>query len=98
MESVPLYNGVTGEGSEFKPEMKAMTNAAIIFTVFVFGGSAYYILRRLGISSDLTNQEERVSSTSTATMAVLPIKNKAEFKKKPRPESPLKSQFLPEIH
>lgn len=95
MESVPLYNGVTGEGSEFKPEMKAMTNAAIIFTVFVFGGSAYYILRRLGISSDLTNQEESNSST---TIAVLPIKNKAEFMKKPRPESPLKSQFVPEIN
>ena len=91
-----MYNGVTGEGSEYKPEMKAMTNAAIIFTVFVFGGSAYYILRRLGISSDLTNSEEERNPSTTVPVAQ--IKNKAEFKKKPRPESPLKSQFLPEIN
>jgi len=52
VENVPLYNAVTGNGSEFKPELKAMTSAAIIFTLFIFGGSAYYILGRLNIPSD----------------------------------------------
>eukprot|EP00553_Chaetoceros_curvisetus_P007422 CAMPEP_0204625642 /NCGR_PEP_ID=MMETSP0717-20131115/11376_1 /ASSEMBLY_ACC=CAM_ASM_000666 /TAXON_ID=230516 /ORGANISM="Chaetoceros curvisetus" /LENGTH=203 /DNA_ID=CAMNT_0051641399 /DNA_START=160 /DNA_END=768 /DNA_ORIENTATION=- len=51
VESLPIYNEVTGEGSIYKREMKAMTSASIIFTVFVLGGSAYYILRRLDIKS-----------------------------------------------
>lgn len=49
VENVPIYNNMTGEGCEFKPLMKGMTSAAIIFTTFVFGGSAYYILPHLGI-------------------------------------------------
>jgi len=52
VESVPLYNAVTGEGSMYKPELKAMTSASILFTLFVFGGSAYYILGHLNIPSD----------------------------------------------
>ena len=66
MESVPLYNGVTGEGSEYKPEMKAMTSAAIIFTVFVFGGSAHYILRRLDLpGTTRTNDDSREDISTT---------------------------------
>jgi len=52
VENVPIYNSVTGEGCEFKKLMKAMTSACIIFTTFVFGGGAYYILPHLGISPD----------------------------------------------
>ena len=52
VESVPIYNGVTGVGSQNKPMLKAMTSAAIIFTIFVLGGGAYYILKWLDISSD----------------------------------------------
>ncbi len=51
VESLPIYNEVTGEGSIYKREMKAMTSASIMFTVFFLGGSAYYILRRLDIQS-----------------------------------------------
>ena len=57
VESVPIYNGVNGTGSNYKGEMKAMTSASIMFTIFVIGGSSYYILRHLNISSDGTSQE-----------------------------------------
>eukprot|EP00581_Thalassiosira_minuscula_P003340 CAMPEP_0183740034 /NCGR_PEP_ID=MMETSP0737-20130205/58695_1 /TAXON_ID=385413 /ORGANISM="Thalassiosira miniscula, Strain CCMP1093" /LENGTH=971 /DNA_ID=CAMNT_0025975009 /DNA_START=206 /DNA_END=3118 /DNA_ORIENTATION=+ len=52
VESVPIYNGVTGVGSKNKPLLKAMTSSSIIFTIFVLGGGAYYILKWLDISSD----------------------------------------------
>lgn len=52
VESVPIYNGVTGVGSKNKPLLKAMTSSAIIFTIFVLGGGAYYILKWLDISSE----------------------------------------------
>lgn len=43
MESIPIYNVLTDEGSKYKPEMKAMTSASIIFTMFLFGVGTYYI-------------------------------------------------------
>lgn len=49
VENVPIYNQGTGEGCEFKQLMKGMTSASILFTTFVFGGGAYYILPWLGI-------------------------------------------------
>jgi NhaP-type Na+/H+ or K+/H+ antiporter len=52
VESIPIYNGVTGIGSKNKPLIKAMTSSSIIFTIFVLGGGAYYILKWLDISSD----------------------------------------------
>lgn len=52
VENVPIYNSVTGEGCEFKQLMKGMTSACILFTTFVFGGGAYYILPKLGITQD----------------------------------------------
>ena len=52
VENVPIYNGVTGIGSQNKPLLKAMTSSAIIFTIFVLGGGSYYILKWLDISSD----------------------------------------------
>lgn len=52
VESIPIYNGVTGVGSKAKPLLKAMTSCSIIFTIFVLGGGAYYILKWLDISSD----------------------------------------------
>jgi len=45
-ENIPLYDAVTKHGSHFKPEIKAMTNASIIFTVFIFGASTYYTLKK----------------------------------------------------
>lgn len=54
VETVPIYNTVTGEGCEFKPVMKGMTSACILFTTFIFGGGAYYVLPHLGIQRDPT--------------------------------------------
>jgi NhaP-type Na+/H+ or K+/H+ antiporter len=52
VENVPIYNTTTGEGCEFKQTMKGMTSACILFTTFVFGGGAYYVLPHLGIRRD----------------------------------------------
>jgi NhaP-type Na+/H+ or K+/H+ antiporter len=52
VESIPIYNGVTGVGSKNKPLIKAMTSSSIIFTIFVLGGGAYYILKWLDVSSE----------------------------------------------
>jgi len=45
-ENIPLYDAVTKHGSQFKPALKAMTSSSIIFTVFVFGASTYYTLKK----------------------------------------------------
>jgi NhaP-type Na+/H+ or K+/H+ antiporter len=58
-ENIPIYNQGTGEGCEFKQVMKGMTSACIIFTTFVFGGSAYYILPHLGITPDPSTNTPR---------------------------------------
>ena len=53
VESVPIYNGLTGEGCQHKPLLKGMTSAAIIFTTFVLGGTAYFVLPLLGFGHDV---------------------------------------------
>jgi len=50
VEHIPLYDAVSGEGSRLKSELKAMTSACIIFTVFIQGGSTYYMMDALGLS------------------------------------------------
>jgi len=65
VESIPLYNAVTGEGSEYKKELKAMTSASILFTLFIFGGSAYYILRRLDIPSDVPRSNDNKAASDS---------------------------------
>jgi NhaP-type Na+/H+ or K+/H+ antiporter len=52
VENIPIKNNVTGQGCEYKQVMKGMTSACIVFTTFVFGGGAYYILPHLGIKQD----------------------------------------------
>jgi len=52
VESIPIYDVVTGEGTKYKGELKAMTSATIMFTIFLFGGSAYYIIQALGLVKD----------------------------------------------
>jgi len=49
VETVPMYDQTTGEGSRYKPELKAMTSACIVFTVFILGGYTYYLLENLGM-------------------------------------------------
>lgn len=97
VESVPLYNAVTGEGSEYKPEMKAMTSASILFTMFVFGGSAFYILRRLDIPKDTIDPNIMVNSASGSMHSAVPTIKEVYEKsdspdkvdRRPRPESPV---------
>ncbi|KAL3823510.1 hypothetical protein ACHAXA_010832 [Cyclostephanos tholiformis] len=48
VEHIPMYDTTTGQGSRLKPELKAMTSASIIFTLFVLGGATSYLLERLG--------------------------------------------------
>lgn len=62
VENVPIYNNVTGEGCEFKQIMKGMTSACILFTTFIFGGGAYYILPHLGITQDPEESSEQGST------------------------------------
>ncbi len=45
-ENIPLFDVVNKTGSQFKPQLKAMTSSSIIFTVFCFGASTYYTLKR----------------------------------------------------
>jgi NhaP-type Na+/H+ or K+/H+ antiporter len=50
VETIPMYDTVTGEGSRLKPELKAMTSACIVFTVFLMGGNTFYLMDYLGIA------------------------------------------------
>jgi hypothetical protein len=50
VEHVPLYDAVSGEGTPLKPELKAMTSASILFTVFILGGYTYYMMEYLGLA------------------------------------------------
>ncbi|KAL7559481.1 hypothetical protein ACA910_010297 [Epithemia clementina (nom. ined.)] len=50
VESIPLYDSVSGVGTPFKPELKAMTSGCIMFTIFVLGGYTYYVMDGLGLA------------------------------------------------
>jgi len=64
VETIPLFDHVTGQGSRFKPELKAMTSAAIVFTVFVFGGYTFYLLERVGMSVGNKNATDQIELKS----------------------------------
>lgn len=74
VEHIPLYDAYSGRGTRFKPELKAMTSACILFTVFVLGGYTYYIMRHLGISPHSTTQT--TSATSHETFSLLSARDK----------------------
>lgn len=57
VESIPLYDPVSGEGTKLKAELKAMTSACIIFTVFVLGGLTYYMMEFLGMAPSTSNSD-----------------------------------------
>lgn len=57
VEHIPLFDTITGQGSRLKPELKAMTSASIIFTVFVLGGATSYLMERVGYSISPKQQE-----------------------------------------
>jgi len=58
VETVPMFDSSTGEGSRYKPELKAMTSACIMFTVFVLGGYTNYLLERLGLGPAGKDEEK----------------------------------------
>jgi len=61
VESLPIYNIVTNEGTKYKGILKAMTSSSILFTIFILGGGSYYILKYLGIN--LMNESIRDQSS-----------------------------------
>jgi len=50
VEHIPQYDAVSGEGTRYKSELKAMTSACIVFTVFFLGGGTFYMMEALGMS------------------------------------------------
>jgi len=46
VENIPVYDVVSKTGSQFKAELKAMTSASIVFTVFVFGALTYVLIKK----------------------------------------------------
>lgn len=69
VENIPLYDAVTGEGSRMKAELKAMTSACIIFTVFVMGGCTDYVIERLGMAKGSSKGQSDVELTSLLSRA-----------------------------
>ena len=63
VETVPMFDESTRRGSRFKPELKAMTSACIVFTVFILGGYTDYLLEKIGMkpSSGDSQDVEMVS-------------------------------------
>ena len=60
IEDIPTYDTVTGEGTRLKSELKAMTSACIIFTVFVLGGLTYYMMDGLGLAPSKKRERSSV--------------------------------------
>ena len=60
VEHIPMFDTTTGQGSRLKPELKAMTSASVIFTVFVLGGATSYLMERLGYSINKQQQHDSV--------------------------------------
>lgn len=63
VETVPMYDQSTGEGSRYKPELKSMTSACIVFTVFILGGYTFYLLENLGMAP-MSKEEEALELVS----------------------------------
>ncbi len=70
VEHIPLYDSTTGEGTRLKPELKAMTSASIMFTVFVLGGYTHYMMQGLGI-----NPNKRRNGNHKTEQEMAPLMN-----------------------
>jgi NhaP-type Na+/H+ or K+/H+ antiporter len=70
VESLPIYNAVTNEGTKYKGILKAMTSASILFTIFILGGSSFYILKYLDIKSWEKGMNTHEQSTRTSAVSV----------------------------
>jgi NhaP-type Na+/H+ or K+/H+ antiporter len=78
VEHVPLYDSVSGEGSPFKPELKAMTSASILFTVFVLGGYTFYVMEYLGLAPPSSGPHPRRGSHHNANYELASLISKAD--------------------
>ena len=66
VEHIPLYDSFSGEGTRLKPELKAMSSACIMFTVFVLGGHTYYMMQSLGIAPSNKRSQNGLSHETAA--------------------------------
>lgn len=69
VEHIPLFDAVTGEGTRVKAELKAMTSASIMFTVFVLGGSTSYFMEYVGLAPRSGKSRSPNSREMTPLMA-----------------------------
>lgn len=75
-ENIPLFDAVTKHGSQHKQALKAMTSSSIIFTVFFFGASTYYTLKR---QRDEQRGNEEVYGNPRSLMTSLLQSHSLEF-------------------
>jgi NhaP-type Na+/H+ or K+/H+ antiporter len=72
VEHIPLFDAVSGEGTRVKAELKAMTSASIMFTVFVLGGLTNYFMEYVGLSPSSSKGALR----SISSRELVPLKSK----------------------
>ena len=87
VENIPVYDAVRTRGSLYKPELKSMTAASILVTVFVFGPLTYYLVKKdqeegnLGngqmlserlLSDPLNSDDEHYSGPSDLELSTTP--------------------------
>ena len=73
VESIPLFDSLSGEGTRLKSELKAMTSACIIFTVFVLGGSTFYMMECLGMApSSISRTRKRTEEGGVSSLSRIP--------------------------
>lgn len=70
-EDIPLYDSVTGEGSRWKSELKAMTSASILFTIFILGGCTYSVMEALGMAPSQASASSPSSNRGSETTFLL---------------------------
>jgi NhaP-type Na+/H+ or K+/H+ antiporter len=68
VEHIPLYDSFSGEGTRLKPELKAMTSASIMFTVFILGGYTNYMMQSLGIAPSSHQRNRSVAAYEVVTL------------------------------
>ena len=81
VEHIPLFDTITGQGTRLKPELKAMTSASIIFTVFVLGGATSYLMERIGYSISSKQEHDSIEVTPLVRQSKPSTPNAAETRR-----------------
>jgi NhaP-type Na+/H+ or K+/H+ antiporter len=71
VEHILLYDAVSGEGTRLKSELKAMTSACIMFTLFFLGGSTFYMIEALGLSPKSRKESTKSEEEELEMMGLL---------------------------